>query len=75
MKTEIMLEEAVEQKIFMIRGHKVMLDKDLARLYGVTTFNLNKAVTRNLDHFPGDCVPRTYTERRFSLSSMVLCKR
>jgi len=75
MKTEAMLTEAVEQKIFMVRGYKVMLDKDLARLYGITTFNLNKAVTRNLTRFPEDCVPRTYAERRFSLSSMVLCKR
>ncbi len=38
----------------MIRGHKVMLDKDLAVLYGVTTGNLNKAVARNLDRFPND---------------------
>ena len=54
MKTEVMLEEAVGQKIFMVRGHKVMLDKELARLYDITTFNLNKAVTRNLDRFPED---------------------
>ena len=46
--------EAIEQKIFMLRGHKVMFDKDLAALYGVGTRDLNKAVTRNLDHFPGD---------------------
>lgn len=38
----------------MIRGHKVMLDRDLAKLYGVETFNLNKAVRRNLDRFPDD---------------------
>jgi phage regulator Rha-like protein len=46
--------ETIEQKIFLIRGHKVMMDRDLARLYGVTTFNLNKAVKRNLDRFPED---------------------
>jgi len=40
--------ERIEQSILLIRGHKVMLDKDLAVLYGVTTFNLNKAVKRNL---------------------------
>ena len=45
---------AIEQAIFLIRGQKVMLDVDLAKLYGVTTFNLNKAVKRNLDRFPED---------------------
>ena len=46
--------ERIENKILCLRGEKVMLDKDLAELYGVTTFNLNKAVTRNLDRFPPD---------------------
>ena len=46
--------EVIEQKIFLVRGYKVMFDKDLAALYGVGTRDLNKAVTRNLDHFPGD---------------------
>ena len=46
--------ERIEQAIFLIRGQKVMLDVDLAKLYGVTTFNLNKAVKRNLDRFPDD---------------------
>ena len=38
----------------MIRGQKVMLDSDLANLYGVETFNLNKAVKRNISRFPQD---------------------
>ncbi len=38
----------------MIRRHKVMLDRDLAALYGVETKNLNKAVRRNIDRFPLD---------------------
>jgi hypothetical protein len=46
--------ERIERSILLIRGHKVMLDRDLAKLYGVTTFNLNKAVKRNLDRFPED---------------------
>jgi phage regulator Rha-like protein len=46
--------EIIAQKIFLIRGHKVMLDKELALLYGVTTFNLNKAVKRNIERFPED---------------------
>ena len=47
-------QETIEQKIFLIRGHKVMLDRDLAVLYGVTTGNLNKAVSRNPERFPND---------------------
>ncbi len=46
--------ERIESAILFIRGHKVMLDRDLAALYGVTTFNLNKAVKRNTDRFPED---------------------
>jgi ORF6N domain len=46
--------ERIESAILFIRGHKVMLDCDLAALYGVKTFNLNKAVKRNTDRFPED---------------------
>jgi hypothetical protein len=44
----------ISQKILFIRGHRVMLDADLAQLYEVKTKNLNKAVRRNLDRFPED---------------------
>ena len=46
--------EVIEQKILLIQGEKVILDKDLAVLYGVTTSNLNKAVNRNIERFPKD---------------------
>ncbi|HPN84946.1 MAG TPA: ORF6N domain-containing protein [Victivallales bacterium] len=46
--------ERIENKILLIRGLKVLLDRDLADFYGVTTGNLNKAVTRNIDRFPED---------------------
>ena len=46
--------ERVERRIYLIRGHKVMLDADLAELYGVSTKALNQGVTRNLDRFPED---------------------
>ncbi|PYV20780.1 MAG: DNA-binding protein, partial [Acidobacteria bacterium] len=46
--------EAVTRHIYLVRGHKVMLDTDLAKLYGVETFNLNKAVKRNRERFPED---------------------
>lgn len=44
----------IEGKILMIRGHRVMLDRDLAALYEVSTKALNQAVKRNLDSFPED---------------------
>ena len=46
--------ERIEKAILLIRGQKVMLDRDLARLYGVTTGALNQAVQRNLGRFPED---------------------
>ena len=46
--------EPIKQKIYEIRGRRVMLDKDLADLYQVTTSNLNKAVKRNIKRFPPD---------------------
>ena len=44
----------IQQKILIIRGQKVMLDRDLAGLYNVSTGNLNKAVSRNITRFPSD---------------------
>ena len=46
--------QVIQSKIYQIRGLRVILDKDLAELYEVTTSNLNKAVKRNLDRFPSD---------------------
>jgi len=58
MKTEnesaLIPDERIMDKIFLIRGQKVMLDRDLAELYGVSTGNLNKAVKRNIKRFPDD---------------------
>jgi hypothetical protein len=53
-KELIIPDEVILNKIFFMRGQKVMLDRDLAKLYGVTTGNLNKAVSRNIDRFPDD---------------------
>lgn len=47
-------EESLTERIFMLRGQKVMIDADLARLYGVTTSRLNEQVKRNLERFPED---------------------
>ncbi len=51
---ELLPQEVIEQKIYLIRGHKVMLDKDLAKLYGVSTKRLNEQIRRNLKRFPKD---------------------
>ncbi len=46
--------ERIESTILLLRGHRVMLDSDLAKLYGIDTGALNRAVKRNLDRFPSD---------------------
>lgn len=51
---ELIPQEVIENKIYMIRGHKVMLDRDLAKLYGVETRVLKQAVKRNISRFPED---------------------
>jgi len=59
--------EVIERKILLIRGQKVMLDSDLAQLYGVETFNLNKAVKRNHERFPEDFMFQLTKEEEDSL--------
>ncbi|MFI3263527.1 MAG: ORF6N domain-containing protein, partial [Rikenellaceae bacterium] len=46
--------ELIQSKIYEIRGQKVMLDRDLAQMYGVETRALNQAVKRNIERFPAD---------------------
>lgn len=53
-KQALVPDEIIQDKIYHIRGHKVMLDSDLAKLYGVETKQLKRQVTRNLERFPGD---------------------
>ena len=45
---------AIESMIYVIRGHRVMLDNDLAKLYGTETGALNRQVKRNINRFPSD---------------------
>ena len=54
--TSIIPAELIEQKIYVIRGHKVMLDRDLAQLYAVQTIALRQQVKRNPDRFPDDFI-------------------
>jgi hypothetical protein len=49
-------EKIIDQRIFIIRDQKVMIDSDLAELYGVSTKRFNEQVKRNLDRFPDDFV-------------------
>ena len=51
---ELISQECIERRIFVIRGQKVMLDRDLSELYGILTKNLNKSVSRNIERFPED---------------------
>ena len=63
--------EVIETYIYWIRGRRVMRDTDLAKLYGVETFNLNKAVRRNLDRFPEDFMFQLTKDESVSLTFQV----
>ena len=52
MTEEIIPVERIQQKIYLIRGQKVILDRELASLYGVSTKVLKQAVRRNIERFP-----------------------
>lgn len=63
--------ERIEQSILLIREHKVMLDDDLAKLFGVTTKRLNEQVKRNLDRFPADFMFQLTPEEWEALKSQI----
>jgi hypothetical protein len=69
--TSIVLVEQVQGKILFMRGQKVILDSDLAALYGVTTKRLNEQVTRNRDRFPADFMFQLVTEEVEVLRSQI----
>ena len=67
--------ERIERKIYRVRGRHVMLDRDLAALYGVETRSLNQAVRRNRERFPPDFMfPLTRSEIR-NLSQFVISSK
>ena len=68
MEANLIQPEQIEQVILLIRGQRVMLDRDLAALYGVETGNLNKAVQRNSDRFPPDFMFQPTAEEAEALS-------
>ena len=53
-RSSVMTEAVIQEKIYLIRGRKVMIDRDLAALYGVETKNLTRQVRRNIRRFPND---------------------
>ena len=67
--------ETIEQKIFLIRGHKVMIDRDLARLYGVETKYLNRQVSRNIERFPEDFMFSLTRAEIMNLSQFVISSK
>ena len=64
--------QTIQSKIYEIRGQRVMLDRDLAELYKVTTGNLNKAVQRNIKRFPNDFMFRLTKEEFDSLKAKLI---
>lgn len=68
--TEVALPE-VSKKIFIVRGQRVLLDSDLAALYGVKTLRLNEQVRRNSERFPDDFVLRLTNQEVASLRSQI----
>ncbi len=81
MGKEVIPIERIARAILVIRGEKVMLDSDLAALYGVTTGNLNKAVKHNAERFPIDFMFQLDAEEvanlkfQFGISSWGGCRR
>src|SRR5437773_9014073 len=66
-KKPLIRPEQIEKAILLIRGQRVMLDRDLAALYSVTTGNLSKAVQRNSDRFPADFMFQLTTDEAEAL--------
>ena len=74
MKTSLPTEN-IERRIYLIRGHKVMLDRDLAGIYGVSTARLNEQVKRNEARFPMDFMFQLSTRENGILMSQIATSR
>jgi len=68
-------EEIIQRKIFIVRGKKVMFDKDLAKLYGVTTKALIQAVKRNAQRFPEDFMYQLTRQEFMALKSQFVTSK
>ena len=67
--------EQIERSIHVVRGQRVMLDSDLAKLYGVTTKQLNQQVSRNPGRFPTDFAYQLTAEEFTSLKSQIVTSK
>ena len=74
-KKSILKTADIEEIIYLIRGERVMLDSDLAGLYGVTTKRLNEQVKRNIDRFPDDFMFRLTKDEFDNLRSQFATSR
>jgi hypothetical protein len=74
-KNSIVSAKPIENLIFIIRGQRVMLDADLAALYGVPTKVFNQAIKRNLNRFPGDFMFQLTEEETQSLRSQIVTSK
>ncbi|HSA06868.1 MAG TPA: ORF6N domain-containing protein [Candidatus Gastranaerophilales bacterium] len=71
MQNQLISKEIIENKIYIIKGHKVMLDSDLAWLYGVETKRIGEAVKRNIERFPEKYMFKLTTEEWDFLRSQI----
>ena len=69
----LVTQAVIEKRIFLIRSHRIMLDRDLAELYCVSTKALNQAVKRNMKRFPKDFMFRLTKEEKDEL--VTVCDR
>jgi hypothetical protein len=72
---ELIPQKVVEKRIYLIRRQKVMIDRDLAELYGVETRVLNQAVKRNIKRFPEDFMFALTMDEIMNLSQIVISSR
>ena len=74
-KNVIITVERIQSIIFLIRGQKVLLDKDLADLYGVETRSLVQAIKRNMESFPSDFMFQLTRDEFDSLRSQIVISK
>lgn len=72
---DLLIHQTIENKIYIIRGQKVMLDKDLSELYGITTKVFNQAIKRNLERFPEDFMFQLTDFEQDSLRSQIVTSK
>ena len=72
---ELIPQERIGQRIFVIRGQKVMVDRDLAQLYGVSTGRFNEQVKRNISRFPEDFMLQLTKDELENLISQIAISR